>query len=102
MKRLALLATAAMLTFSSVSSYADTLIAPSPQAKMDGDNKIIALYGNSYTFYNNNINTRLRDLTQSLLPDGAKGYQYRGITISSGQLGWQINNLEYQNSLQKW
>lgn len=102
MKRLALLATAVMLTFSSVSSYADTLIAPSPQAKMDGDNKIIALYGNSYTFYNNNINTRLRDLTQSLLPDGAKGYQYRGITISSGQLGWQINNLEYQNSLQKW
>jgi hypothetical protein len=102
MKRLALLATAAMLTFGSVSSYADTLIASSPHAKIDGDNKIIALYGNSYTFYNNNINTRLRDLTQSLLPDHAKGYQYRGITISSGRLGWQINNLEYQNSLQKW
>lgn len=102
MKKLTLFTVATMFTLSSFYSYANTLLAPSPHAKMDGENKIIALYGNSFTFYNNNINTRLRDLTQSLLPDHAKGYQYRGITISSGNLSWQINNLAYQNSLQKW
>lgn len=102
MKRIALLTAAVMLTISSINSYADMLLAPSPNAKMDGENRIIALYGNSFTFYNNNINTRLRDLTQSLLPNHAQGYKYRGITISSGNLGWQINNLAFQNSLQKW
>lgn len=102
MKRIALLTAAVMLTISSINSYANMLLAPSPNAKMDGENRVIALYGNSFTFYNNNINTRLRDLTQSLLPNHAQDYKYRGITISSGNLGWQINNLAFQNSLQKW
>lgn len=81
---------------------ADTVIAPSPTAKMDGDNKVVAIYGNSYTHYNNNLNTRLRDLTQSLLPNNAKGYSYRGITISSGRLGWHEQNLRFQNTLKTW
>jgi len=102
MKKITLLATATGLLLNSFYSQADTLIAPNPYAKMDGENKVIALYGNSFTFYNNNINTRLRDITRSLLPHHAKGYKYRGITISSGRLGWQLPNLEYQNSLQKW
>lgn len=102
MKKITLLATATALALSSICAHADTLLAPSAHAKMDGENKIVALYGNSFTFYNNNINTRLRDLTQSLLPDHAKGYKYRGITISSGHLGWQIENMRYQNTLQKW
>ncbi len=59
------------------------------------------LYGNSYTHYNNNVNTRLRDLSRSLLPNDAKGYMFRGITISSGRLGWHLPNLEFQNTLQK-
>ncbi|POT56429.1 hypothetical protein C3432_13475 [Citrobacter amalonaticus] len=91
-----------LFLFGSACTYADTLLASSPRAKMEGDNKIIALYGNSFTFYNNNINTRLRDLSRSLLADHARGYQYRGITISSGRLGWQIDNLAFQNTLQKW
>lgn len=102
MKKITLLATATATALSSICAHADTLLAPSAHAKMDGENKIVALYGNSFTFYNNNINTRLRDLTQSLLPDHAKGYKYRGITISSGHLGWQIENMRYQNTLQKW
>jgi hypothetical protein len=44
----------------------------------------------------------LRDLSRSLLPDEAKGYMFRGITISSGRLGWHLPNLEFQNTLQKW
>ncbi|MFS6814422.1 DUF4886 domain-containing protein [Citrobacter meridianamericanus] len=102
MKKITLLAAATTFALSSICVQADTLLAPSAYAKMDGENKIVALYGNSFTFYNNNINTRLRDLTQSLLPDHAKGYKYRGITISSGHLGWQIENMRYQNTLQKW
>ncbi|TKU09936.1 hypothetical protein FDW86_08150 [Citrobacter sp. wls828] len=102
MKKITLLAAATTLALSNLCAHADTLLAPSAHAKMDGENKIVALYGNSFTFYNNNINTRLRDLTQSLLPDHAKGYKYRGITISSGHLGWQIENMRYQNTLQKW
>lgn len=93
---------AAALMFGSSSVYADTLIATSPTAKMDGENKVVAIYGNSYTHYNNNLNTRLRDLTRSLLPDNAKGYSYRGITISSGQLGWHEPNLRFQNTLKAW
>ncbi|NNN43994.1 MULTISPECIES: DUF4886 domain-containing protein [Vibrio] len=90
------------LAISSFAAHADTLIAPSPTAKMDGDNKVIAIYGNSYTHYNNNLNTRLRDLTRSLLPNNAKGYSYRGITISSGRLGWHEQNLRFQNTLKQW
>jgi len=102
MNKIARITAAVALAFSSLGIHAETLLAPYPQAKMEGDNKIVALYGNSFTFYNNNINTRLRDLSRSLLPNHAKGYQYRGITISSGHLSWQINNLVYQNSLRKW
>ncbi|MCN6072344.1 hypothetical protein MLS66_24565 [Escherichia coli] len=85
-----------------VDAQADTIIAAKPQDKLSGVNKSIALYGNSYTHYNNNINTRLRDLSRSLLPNGAKDYMFRGITISSGRLGWHLPNLEFQNTLQKW
>ena len=95
-----LLATAIVL--GSFAVNADTVIAPSPTAKMDGDNKVVAIYGNSYTHYNNNLNTRLRDLTRSLLPNKAKGYSYRGITISSGRLGWHEQNLRFQNTLKDW
>ncbi len=95
-----LLATA--LAVGSVAAHADTLIAPSPTAKMDGENKVVAIYGNSYTHYNNNLNTRLRDLTRSLLPNNAEGYSYRGITISSGRLGWHEQNLRFQNTLKPW
>ncbi len=84
-----------------VDAQADTIIAAKPQDKLSGVNKSIALYGNSYTHYNNNINTRLRDLSRSLLPNGAKDYMFRGITISSGRLGWHLPNLEFQNTLQK-
>ncbi|WP_165313579.1 DUF4886 domain-containing protein [Vibrio ziniensis] len=90
------------LILSSQVVYADTLIAPSPTARMDGGNKVIAIYGNSYTHYNNNLNTRLRDLTRSLLPNNAEGYSYRGITISSGELGWHEPNLRFQNTLKSW
>lgn len=89
-----------MLTLKSAT--ADTLIASNYNAKMDGDNKVVAIYGNSYTHYNNNLNTRLRDLTRSLLPNRAKGYSYRGITISSGRLGWHEGNLQFQNTLKNW
>ncbi|NIF32390.1 hypothetical protein F3J29_09590 [Enterobacter sp. Cy-643] len=82
--------------------HAETIIAPSPQAVISGPSKTVALYGNSYTHYNNNLNTRLRDLARSLLPDGGKGYAWRGITISSGHLGWHIPNLAFQNNLQPW
>jgi hypothetical protein len=93
---------AATLALVSHSTIADTLMAPSPTAKMDGDNKVVAIYGNSYTHYNNNLNTRLRDLTRSLLPNNAPGYSYRGITISSGRLGWHEANLRFQNTLKPW
>ncbi|MFV0450066.1 MAG: DUF4886 domain-containing protein [Vibrio sp.] len=83
-------------------AHADTLVAATPYAKMDGENKTIAIYGNSYTHYNNNLNTRLRDLTRSLLPNNAKGYSYRGITISSGELGWHEPNLRFQSGLKHW
>ena len=74
-----------------VDAQADTIIAAKPQDKLSGVNKSIALYGNSYTHYNNNINTRLRDLSRSLLPNGAKDYMFRGITISrSPPSRWQI------------
>ncbi|ENM5750975.1 SGNH/GDSL hydrolase family protein [Vibrio cholerae] len=92
----------AALILAHFSAQADTLIAPSPTAKLDGENKVVAIYGNSYTHYNNHLNTRLRDLTQSLLPNKAEGYSFRGITISSGQLGWHEANLKFQNSLKKW
>ncbi len=92
----------AAIAMSSFAVNANTLIAPSPTSKMDGENKVVAIYGNSYTHYNNNLNTRLRDLTRSLLPDNAKGYSYRGLTISSGRLGWHEPNLRFQNSLKKW
>ncbi|HAS6305724.1 TPA: hypothetical protein I7213_02990 [Vibrio vulnificus] len=92
----------AALTISSFAVSADTLVAPSPTAKMDGDNKVVAIYGNSYTHYNNNLNTRLRDLTRSLLPNNADGYSYRGISISSGRLGWHEQNLRFQNTLKPW
>ncbi|EJA7361016.1 hypothetical protein MWW42_004291 [Vibrio alginolyticus] len=93
---------ATVIALGSFGVNADTVIAPSPTAKMDGDNKVVAIYGNSYTHYNNNLNTRLRDLTRSLLPNGAKGYSYRGITISSGRLGWHEQNLRFQNTLKAW
>ncbi|TQI82351.1 hypothetical protein FHU10_2674 [Serratia fonticola] len=83
-------------------AYADAIIAASPQDKLSGENKTVVIYGNSYSHYNNNVNTRLRDLTRSLLPNEAKGYAFRAITISSGRLGWHIPNLTMQNSLQKW
>ncbi|MEF3109999.1 hypothetical protein QFI91_13000 [Raoultella sp. WB_B2P2-3] len=83
-------------------AHADNIIASSPQATMSGANKTVALYGNSYTHYNNNVNTRLRDLARSLLPKSAEDYSYRGITISTGHLGWHIPNLVFQNTLQKW
>lgn len=84
------------------SAQAETIIAAKPQDTLSGENKAVAIYGNSYTHYNNNVNTRLRDLSRSLLPDEAKGYMFRGITISSGRLGWHLPNLEFQNTLQKW
>ncbi len=93
---------ALMLALSHFSAHADTLIAQKANAKMYGDNKVVALYGNSYTHYNNNLNTRLRDLSQSLLPNHADGYSYRGITISSGRLGWHEPNLTFQNTLKHW
>lgn len=93
---------AAALCIASSTAFSANIVAPSPQDKMSGDNKVVAMYGNSYTHYNNNLNTRLRDLTRSLLPNNAKGYSYRGITISSGKLGWHKKNLEFQNTLKDW
>ena len=56
MTKITLLATATTFALRSICVHADTLLAPSAHAKMDGENKIVALYGNSFTFYNNNIN----------------------------------------------
>ncbi|GKX57144.1 hypothetical protein SOASR030_32560 [Leminorella grimontii] len=102
MKRRVIAIAVIVLSSGALFAQADTLIAPAPTAKMDGQNKTVAFYGNSYTHYNNNLNTRLRDLARSLLPERAKGYSYRGITISSGRLGWHIPNVQFQNTLQKW
>ena len=82
--------------------FSANIMALLPTTKMSGDNKVVAIYGNSYTHYNNNLNTRLRDLTRSLLPNHAKGYSYRGVTISSGRLGWHKSNLIFQNTLKNW
>ncbi|MEF2073053.1 hypothetical protein [Consotaella aegiceratis] len=98
----ALTLAAGLLGLPAAGLAADDVMASSPDAEMGGDAKVVAIYGNSYTHYNNNLNTRLRDLTRSLLPDGAKGYSYRGITISSGQLGWHEPNLKFQNGLKHW
>lgn len=102
MKKYKLLIVSLMLSMSSFAASADTLISPDPRAKMDGANKVVAIYGNSFTHYNNNVNTRLRDLARSVLADKAKDYSFRGITISSGRLGWHLPNLKFQNTLQKW
>lgn len=102
MKRYTLIVSALLLSLTHFGANADALMAPHPYAKIDGENKVVALYGNSFTHYNNNLNTRLRDLTRSLLNNNAKGYSFRGITISSGRLGWHLPNLEFQNSLQHW
>ncbi|SUX79968.1 Uncharacterised protein [Citrobacter youngae] len=45
MKKITLLAAATTLALSSLCAHADTLLAPSAHAKMDGENKIVALYG---------------------------------------------------------
>ncbi|WP_316857847.1 hypothetical protein [uncultured Cohaesibacter sp.] len=100
-KRIASLGLAAMVSFV-MPAYADDILASSPEASMGEHAKVIAIYGNSYTHYNNNLNTRLRDLTRSLLPDNAKGYSFRGISISSARLGWHVPNLEFQNGLKHW
>lgn len=94
--------TIALTIFFTSSSLATTIQPSNPKEKMDGENKSIALYGNSYTHYNNHLNTRLRDLARSLLPNNAQGYSYRGITISSAQLSWHEPNLKYQKTLQPW
>lgn len=78
------------------------VIATDPWAPLPAVVKTVALYGNSFTHYNNNLNTRLRDLTRSLMPDHGKGFSFRGITISSGHLGWHLPNLIFQNGLQHW
>jgi hypothetical protein len=91
-----------LLPIAAQGAYAETLMAPTVNAKMDGENKVVAMYGNSYSHYNNHINTRLRDLTRSLLPNKAKGYSYRGITTSSARLGWHLETLKFQNTLKDW
>lgn len=100
MNKLIMLFACSLITIAS--AQADSITSSAPQAKLEGERKTFALYGNSYMHYNNHVNTRLRDLSRSLLPDKAKGYMFRGVTISSGQLGWHIPNLSFQNSLQKW
>ena len=82
--------------------HADDLLAAKPNAKMGDHAKVVALYGNSYSHYNNHLNTRLRDLTRSLLPNKAKGYSYRGLSSSSAYLGWHKPSLEFQNGLKHW
>lgn len=86
------------LTRSGLSSYMDTPCWPD----MDGENKTVAMYGNSDSHYNNNVNTRLRDLARSLLPESGKGYAYRDITLSTGHRGRHILSQQFQNGLQKW
>lgn len=85
----------------SVSGHAKPL-ADYPSQPLDIESKVVALYGNSYTHYNNHLNTRLRDLTRSLKPDNAEGYSYRGVTISSGRLGWHESNLKFHYTLGDW
>ncbi|SDK32173.1 SGNH/GDSL hydrolase family protein [Aliiruegeria lutimaris] len=80
----------------------EEVAAAAPNAAFVGDAKVVAIYGNSYTHYNNNLNTRLRDLTRSLLPNNAKGYSYRGLSISSARLGWHLPNLRFQNEQKHW
>ncbi|WP_445680139.1 hypothetical protein [Radicibacter daui] len=78
------------------------MTASGPRAPLAGTAKSVALYGNSYTHYNNSISTRLRDLAAGLLPDGAAGYRYRSLTISGGLLGWHEANLALQSRLVPW
>ena len=78
------------------------MTASSPRAPLAGTAKSVALYGNSYTYYNNSLSTRLRDLATGLLPDAADGYRYRSLTISGGLLGWHEANLALQSRLDHW
>ncbi|UJF17220.1 hypothetical protein L0B53_00135 [Vibrio sp. SS-MA-C1-2] len=89
------------LTIISASCFAKPQ-ADHPSQTLENESKIVALYGNSYTHYNNHLNTRLRDLTRSLKPNNADGYSYRGLAISSGRLGWHENNLKFQYTQKDW
>ncbi|OOF46218.1 DUF4886 domain-containing protein [Rodentibacter trehalosifermentans] len=73
----------------------------SPTDKITGDVKKVVFYGNSFTYYNNNVSTHLRTLTKSLIPN-SQDYKFRSVTISSGRLGWHKENLKLQNSLDAW
>ncbi len=93
---------AAMLTLDSFTVSAETIIAPSPTAKMDGENKSVVMYGNSFTHYNKGLSKRLHDLTSSILPNNAEGYTYRSMTRSGAYLGSHENRLHDQSTRQLW
>ncbi len=90
------------LTLINFTVNAENIIARSPTAKMDGENKSVAMYGNSLTHYNKGVPRRLRDLTSSILPNNAEGYTYRAITKGAGHLGVHEQALHYQNTRQLW
>ncbi len=90
------------LVLGTLTANAETIIAPFPTAKMDGDNKSVAMYGNSFTHYNKGLPKRLHDLTRSILPNNAEGYTYRSMTRSGAYLSSHEDNLQYQSTRQLW
>lgn len=83
---------------------AEVILAESPQSPVLSSSKKVLFLGNSFTYYNNNLATHVRDITKAL-PDkneGIESYAFRSVTISSARLGWHIDNFKFQNTLQKW
>lgn len=90
------------LTLGCFTANAETIIAPSPTAKMDGENKSVVMYGNSFTYSNKGLPKRLRDLTSSILRNNAEGYTFQAVTKSTAHLALHQKQLHYQNTLQLW
>ncbi len=93
---------ASALVLSTFIASAETIIAPSPTAKMDGENKSVVMYGNSFTHYNKGLPRRLHDLTSSILANNAEDHTYRTITKGGTRLGSHQSALRRQSKLQLW
>lgn len=91
-----------LVLLSTLTCLADAdYLAQSPTDKITGEVKKVVFYGNSFTYYNNNVSTHLRALVKSLIPN-SQDYLFRSVTISSGRLGWHKESLKLQNSLNIW
>lgn len=82
--------------------YGQGVMASAPNAPMVGGNHQVIFFGDSFTFFNDNINNRLRDLVRSLMPLVSKDYHFRAATISSAHLGDLKPILVSENKLRHW